>query len=197
MTVDSLPTVSVGRPRRDATDSAILDATTELLAEIGWTGLTVEGVAARAGVAKTTIYRRWPGKDELALEAINRLKGPIVRAPGGSVRDDLVFLMERMRRHWVNSQHGRIMRRVLADGNDRPDVYRTMRERLIRPRQEVTRAVLERGVAEGSIATGVDLDWVVSALAAPVILAVLTHQPRVTRAMIEFNVDMVLRGVAP
>ncbi|WP_172892141.1 TetR/AcrR family transcriptional regulator [Jatrophihabitans sp. GAS493] len=185
-----------GRPRSEAADAAILDATTALLAEIGWSGLTVEGVAARAGVAKTTVYRRWPGKDELALEAINRLKGPIVQAPGGSVRDDLVFLMETMRKHWVNSLHGQIMRRVAADGNERPEIYRTMRERLIRPRQEVTRAVLERGVAEGSIDPAVDLDLIVSALAAPVVLAVFTHQPRVTRAMIEFNVDMVLRGVA-
>jgi AcrR family transcriptional regulator len=62
-----------GRPRSAEADEAILDATRAALAELGWSGLTLGDVAARAGVAKTTLYRRWPGKNELVVDAVAAL----------------------------------------------------------------------------------------------------------------------------
>jgi AcrR family transcriptional regulator len=186
-----------GRPRRTDVDAAILDATIDELEEHGYFAASIEAIAARAGVAKTTVYRRWPSKDELVFDAINTLKGPISQAPGIGLREDLMYLMERMRRNWVNSHHGRVMRQLSADGSRNPELYRAFRDRLVAPRQEAVFAVLRRGVQDGQIRPDVDLRWVNDLLVAPVLVAVLTHRPHVSRAQLEFTVDTVLRGIAP
>ena len=186
-----------GRPRSEVAEQSILAAAVELIADCGYSGFTVEAVAARAGVAKTTVYRRWSGKDELIFDAINAMKGPIPELPGGSVRDELLYLMEKMRESWLDSTHGRMMRRLAADGSERPDAYRMFRDRLVAPRQAVTRSVLERGVAEGAIRADADLATVIDMLAAPIVIAVMTHQERLTRKQVEFVVDTVLAGLAP
>jgi AcrR family transcriptional regulator len=186
-----------GRPRNEQVDAAILDATIDALADYGYAGLSVEAVAERAGVAKTTVYRRWPGKDEVVLDAISRLKGPIATAPGRSVREDLSYLMGAMRAQWINSRHGRVMRRLAADGNVRPELFRQFRDRLVAPRQAVLRSVLQRGISEGLIRPDVDLQWAIDMLVAPVILAVMAQKERVSPRQVQFTVDTVLRGLAP
>ena len=186
-----------GRPRRTDVDAAIIDATIDELEERGYVAASIEAIAARAGVAKTTVYRRWPSKDELVFDAINTLKGPISEAPGKGLREDLIYLMERMRRNWVNSRHGRVMRQLSAEGSRNPELYQAFRDRLVAPRQAVMFAVLRQGVEDGQIRADVDLRWVNDLLVAPVLVAVLTHRPHVTRAQLEFTIDTVLRGIAP
>src|SRR6266581_9218717 len=83
-----------GRPRSERADRAIMDATLSLFAESGAAGLCIEKVAARAGVGKATIYRRWPGKEDLLLDAMAWLRVPLPRPRGESVRDDLVALLD-------------------------------------------------------------------------------------------------------
>jgi AcrR family transcriptional regulator len=186
-----------GRPRRADVDAAVLDATLEELEEHGYRALTVEAVAARAGVAKTTVYRRWPGKDELVFDAISRLKGPVGEPPGRGLREDLLYLMARMRRTWVNSQHGRVMRQLAAEGSRNPELYRAFRHRLVAPRQAAALTVLRHGVEDGLIRPDVDLKWVLDLLVAPIMVTVLTHRPHVSRAQLEFTVDTILHGIAP
>jgi AcrR family transcriptional regulator len=193
---DTQGTRKPGRPRNARFEVAIMDAAIELLSEHGYNGLTVEAVASRAGVAKTTVYRRWPSKDELLVDALNAVKGPVSEPPGQSVRADLYWILERMRQNWMSGNHGAIMRRLSADGSERPDLYRTFRDRVVRPRQAVTRAVLERGIAEGSIRADVELDMVLDMLSSPIIAAVMTHRDRLTRREVEFVVDTVLAGIA-
>ena len=81
-----------GRPRSEQAEQAIIEATLDLFGEQGFEGVCVEAVAARAGVGKATIYRRWPNKEELLLAALSSMKSPIPE-PTGSVRDDLVAHM--------------------------------------------------------------------------------------------------------
>ena len=89
------------------------------------------------------------------------------------------------------------MRQLSADGSRNPELYRAFRDRLVAPRQEAVFAVLRRGVQDGQIRPDVDLTWVIDLLVAPVLVAVLTHRPHVSRAQLEFTVDTVLRGIAP
>src|SRR6516164_9360358 len=81
-----------GRPRSEQAEQAIIEATLDLFGEQGFEGVCIEAVAARAGVGKATIYRRWPNKQELLLAALSSMKSPIPE-PTGSVRDDLVAHM--------------------------------------------------------------------------------------------------------
>ena len=186
-----------GRPRDEQADSAILRAATELLADHGYGGLSMEAVAARAGVAKSTLYRRWPKKEDLVLDALAMLKGPVPQPPGDSVRGDLLYVLLSMRRGWTNGLHARLMRRLSADGSDQPEHYRDFRARLVEPRRRLILDILARGVDEGLIRRDVDLVWIDQLLVSPIVAAVLTHQPVAGPEHIEFAVDAVLRGVAP
>ena len=186
-----------GRPRSAAAAEAILEATVDLLAEEGYLALTVEAVAARAGVAKTTVYRRWPGKDELVMDALCGVKDLEHVPPGESVRDDLHYMLQWMRSVWVVGRFGGLMRRLAADGIERPDLYREFRARFVAPRRAIMRAIIERGKDEGSIRQDVDVEWMIAMLVSPIISAVMTHQDPVTKRQVNFIVDTVLRGVAP
>ncbi|GHF11861.1 TetR/AcrR family transcriptional regulator [Streptomyces griseoluteus] len=83
------PASRTGRPRSAAADAAILAATREGLVELGWSGLTLSDVAARAGVAKTTLYRRWSGKHELVVDAVAELFDELVLPDRGSLAADI------------------------------------------------------------------------------------------------------------
>ena len=150
-----------GRPRSEAADEAILDATVDLLAEQGFLALSVEAIAARAGVAKTTIYRRWPNKDELVMDAVGCMHAPLAEPPGESVREDLLFLMNRLRDGWFKGRFGRLMGRLAADGIERPDLYRECKARFVAPRRALMHRIMERGIAEGSIRPDADPEWVI------------------------------------
>src|SRR4051812_38737959 len=90
-TSDQLAARPPGRPRSERADKAIVDATLALLVEEGGvSGVSIEAVAARAGVGKTTIYRRWPNKEALIIDALAALREPIVEPRGQSVREDLI-----------------------------------------------------------------------------------------------------------
>lgn len=186
-----------GRPRSEAADQAILEATVELIREQGFLALTIEAVAARAGVAKTTVYRRWSNKDDLLMDAVGYIKPVPPAPPGESVRDDLLFMLKGMRDGWFDGGMGRLMGRLAADGIERPDLYRQGREKFVAPRHAALQRVIQRGIDEGSIRADVDRAWLCEVLCAPIIAASLTHHDALTGQQLEFVCDTVLRGVAP
>src|SRR5450756_2554603 len=85
-----------GRPRSERAEQAILDATIEAVGDCGIDGVRCEDVAARAGVGKATLYRRWPGKEDLLIAAFAALKSPLPEPRGDSVREDLIAMLEVM-----------------------------------------------------------------------------------------------------
>jgi AcrR family transcriptional regulator len=187
-----------GRPRSEAIDAAILDATIAELVDRGYLALSVEGIAVRAGVAKTTIYRRWPNVHELAIAALLTFEQDAnLPVPDRCVRDQLVWLLNGMRRKWSDPRYAAIMRRVVADGTSQPEVYRQSRDRLVGPHLRTMNGVLARGVAEGLLRPGIDLDWTRQLLTSPIMAATLTLKDRITTAQVEFVVDTVLSGLAP
>lgn len=192
-----MTTATRGRPRSVAIDLAILDATATELIQRGFLGLTMEAVAARAGVAKTTLYRRWPNTTELALEAMNSFEEEVADPPDGSVREQLLWQLERMRRKWNNPRYSAIMRRVLADGTSEPALYLRSRDRLVGPHLARMNRTLERGIAEGVLRPDIDVGWARQLLTAPIMAAALTLKERVRREQIELTLDTVLRGLAP
>jgi AcrR family transcriptional regulator len=188
---------TAGRPRDAQVDADILDAALDLIIELGYNGTSMEAIAARAGVAKTTVYRRWPAKDDLVVDALARIKGDIVEPPPGTVRTQLLFLMNQLRGNWSDRRQVRLMQRLTADGVERPERYREISARVMLPRRNVIRDCLQRGVDAGDLDPAADLNWAVDLLVAPVIAAGLTHRPRFSAAQAEFVVNTVLRGLSP
>ncbi len=186
-----------GRPRDEAIDVAIIDAAIEELVARGFAGLSMEAIAARAGIAKTTLYRRWPNTVELGIAALRSFEQVTDRPPEGSVRDQLVCLVDVMRRKWNDPRYGAIMRRLTGDAVSHPQAYKQGRNRLVTPHLTLLDEVLRRGMDEGLIRPDVNLLWARRLLTAPIMAATLTMQDRVTRAEIEATIDTVLRGLAP
>jgi AcrR family transcriptional regulator len=147
-----------GRPRSERADRAIMAATVSLFAESGAAGLCIEKVAARAGVGKATIYRRWPGKEDLLLDAMAGLKAPLPEPPGVSVREDLVMLLEAMCEQFADPCQAREFALLLGEGAKYPRLMTRYTETVIEPRREVFRSVLRRGVVTGELRAGTDID---------------------------------------
>jgi AcrR family transcriptional regulator len=166
---DEAPARGRGRPRSEEAHRAILAAVIELLPEHGLKGLTIEAVAARAGVGKTTIYRRWRTKNELVLEAIEQLRPPGPPPDTGSLIGDLDALVELQRERLEASQLPRIMPRVLGEALDEPELHAQVVERAVNPIRQVLEVIVRRAVDRGELREDLDVATMVDVLhAAPI-----------------------------
>src|ERR1022692_1245880 len=122
-----------GRPRSEQADRAIIEAALDLFAESGPEGLGIEKVAARAGVGKATIYRRWPGKEDLLLAALAALNAPLPKPRGRSVREDLLVLLEAMCEQFADPCQARELALLLGEGTKYPRLMARYAETVIEP----------------------------------------------------------------
>jgi AcrR family transcriptional regulator len=139
-----------GRPRDEANDIAILDATERLLGRRGYGAMTVDQVAAAAGVSKPTIYLRYRSKRDLVAAMIDRLRPPLPQTSTGSVARDLVALIE-MEREWVDLHGLRIVAAVLLEQDDHPELMERFQERVVEPVRHAFADVLQVAVERGEL----------------------------------------------
>jgi AcrR family transcriptional regulator len=171
MPTSSIPRVAqvtpprcVGRPRSDATRQAVLRAAYDLLGEGGIAHFTIEGVAARSGVARTTIYRWWPTKGALAMEGFMEAVVPDLRAPStGSVVADMQALLRRFA-GLLRGKAGRIVASILAAGQSDPETIEAFMTGFVTMRRAECRAIMESGVASGELRPDLDVEVVMSTL---------------------------------
>ena len=186
--------------RAERSKQAILDATRELLADEGDVrSLTVEAVAARSGVAKTTIYRRWRDKWELALDAvmIDMLPGFADPVDVGDTRKELITFVNAVVKIWTTPPFGRAMQALASEISTQPELAREYRERVVEPRREQLRPVIERGIARGDLRPNTDLRLVHELLIGPILYRLLLSGGPLDRKLGTRLVDSVLEGFAP
>jgi AcrR family transcriptional regulator len=147
-----------GRPRSEQADQAIIEAALEVFAECGPDRLGIEQVAARAGVGKATIYRRWPGKEELLLDAIGALRTPLPQPQGRSVRADLAAVVEALCQEATDPRRARQFALLHGDGLRYPRLLARYNQVVMEPRRELIRTVLRRGVATGELREDTDIE---------------------------------------
>jgi AcrR family transcriptional regulator len=147
-----------GRPRSERAEQAILDATLEAIAEHGVDGVHCEDVASRAGVGKATLYRRWPGKEELLIAAFASLKAPLPLPRGESARDDLIAMLDVMARDADDPRYARQFALLHGEGQRYPRLVARYKEQVVEPRRELIRSVLRRGIATGELRAGTDVE---------------------------------------
>jgi AcrR family transcriptional regulator len=146
-----------GRPRSAASHQAILGATLELLAEKGMAGMSMDAVAARAGVSKATIYRRWRSKEELVEELLDNLLALVRPIDTGDPRRDFV---ETGRAAVAAGGPGiKLLPALAGEAVVNPAFGEVFREKLVRPRQAQIRSFLERAVEAGELRADADLDF--------------------------------------
>lgn len=173
MTVDDLTgattTRKAGRRRDESKDDAILLATRELLAERGFDGMTMDAVADRAGAGKATVYRRWPSKVQLTVDAVVCVRGVAQTVDDipdtGSLRSDLLAV----RYGRPRTDDSELMSGLMSAVKENPEVAAVFHEQFVRTRVNLMRGLLERAQARGELRADVDLDMV--AAVAPAMIA--------------------------
>lgn len=186
-----------GRPRSARVDEAILTSVIDMLAG-GTTAeaLSMEAVAARAGVGKATLYRRWPNKDALLVDAVASLKGPVPEIVGLSVRDDLISLLHPVGRREATSA-ARVLPCLITELKRSP-LLNECYQRIIEPRRERMRDVIRRGIAAGELRADLDLEVVMAMLVGPMLAqSVFDFNPHLDREKLpEQLVDAIWPAIA-
>ncbi|MFE7711398.1 TetR/AcrR family transcriptional regulator [Streptomyces sp. NPDC057486] len=155
--------------RRARTEKLVLDATRELLAERGVRGLTVEGVAERAGVAKTTIYRRYRSKTDLALAVLLDMVDDVGTQPDvGDTHAELAAVVDRTLELLRSTLMGRVMQGLVSEVAADPELARAYRERVVNRRLADVRRLVERGIASGEMRPDLNPEMVTDLLLGPI-----------------------------
>ena len=172
-----------GRPRSAEAHQAILDATLTLLDEIGYGALTIEGVAARAGVGKTTIYRRWPSKLELAVDAVAEMRPESPPEDAGSLEGDFAAVLRNQVARTAGGPVPRILPRLLAESMGDPDLHRAVQRELIQPIRAVIGEILRRGLERGELRPDLDLELSTDMVHGTVVYRILMSQGDLAEAV--------------
>ena len=170
---EEAPARGRGRPRSAEAEQAILDATLRMLGTQGVAGTTIEGVAADAGVGKTTIYRRWPTKTDLILAAISAIVPAGDPPDTGSMAGDMAALAETQRRRLAGSRLSGIVPRVLAESMSDPELHQDFVDRVVEPFRAMLRLFIERGIDRGELRPDLEVEPLVDLLHAMPIYRIL------------------------
>lgn len=156
----------MARPRSEAANRAAITATTELLVEEGIEGVTMEEVAARSGVAKSTLYRHFGGREELIAAAARSCQVLYPTPDHGSLEADLRELFEAHARS-AEEQHLNDLLPILLDGARREPSFRTVVDELLEDRRRPIRTVVQLAQLRGEVAADLDLDSAVAVVVGP------------------------------
>ncbi|HZB71288.1 MAG TPA: TetR/AcrR family transcriptional regulator [Acidimicrobiales bacterium] len=184
----------MGPSRSDVARREALAATADLIAERGVDNLTIEDVAARSGVAKTTIYRHWPSRGPLIIDAVRSCWAHLPTPDTGDLRTDLVRLFEGMVRVDLSSLAGRIMPSLLSVAGRDPEVERLTRE-LAEERARPVREILGRAVARGELSTAVDEEVALGLVVGPLLYRKLHRRLPLTTEYLEACIDAAVVGL--
>jgi AcrR family transcriptional regulator len=186
-----------GRPRSEEADRAILRAATELLAERGLRGMSIEEVAARAGVAKATIYRRWHSRGTLALDAfLAEFKAMQPLPDTGSLRDDLLAALRAWLRAVTSTPAGGILAGLIAEAQHDQALADAWRARVVEPLRAQHRIMLKRAIDRGQIPPSTDTEVALDLMYGAANHRLLNgHQP-LNDTFVRHVVDVIVTGLA-
>ena len=193
-------TRSPGRPRSPEADTAIVQATIELLAEVGYRSMTMEQVRARSGVGKATIYRRYANKDELVRAAMVRLHHDLpVPEDSGSLRGDLEVVLGAAVDAAQETNAAHVVPRLLGESAADPELQRMFYDNLVAPRRRVLGAVFERAVARGEVRDDLDLELVMDLLVGSLMYRGMISgmDPEEVAGRFAPTLDVILHGIKP
>lgn len=195
--VDTTTPRRPGRPRSAQADRAIADAALQVLVEQGYEGMSIEAVAARAGVGKTTIYRRWPGKEGLIADALRSIDAGVEIADTGNTRDDLLLTVHEFRRRALGSVIGPMISRLVSAALTNPDLRPIFMNAVFNPRRAAARMIIERGIARGELRDNLDIDLTLDSIAGPMLYSVIFNEGESIRSpgFPERLVDQLMRGI--
>lgn len=188
---------SPGRPRSAEAHEAILQSTLTLLAELGYERLSIEAIAAHAGVGKRTIYRRWDSKEALVVEALAQIKRIPNIPDSGDVQQDILRWVE----VFIDTAQSPLERQLLAlivsTLSHQPQLVERYWSQYATPTYQALSEILQRGQAQGTVQMNVELDAVIDILSGTLLYQVLVKPPTET-VLEDFKkaLGIILQGIS-
>ncbi|MFD5816943.1 TetR/AcrR family transcriptional regulator [Streptomyces sp. NPDC059618] len=188
-----------GRPRSEAVERAIIEGVMKLLEDgVPLADISIERLARTAGVGKATIYRRWSGKEELFVDVLRGTEPADPELPGLSMRDDLVVLLESLRRRGLVSRSSAILHNVYAQMKSSPKLWAAYEATVIAPRRQQGIEVLRRGQENGELRDDVDIELLNDMFVGPMLVrSVMRPDTDLPEDLAELIVDTLLEGLRP
>src|SRR5689334_23374677 len=188
-----------GRPRSEKARKAVLDAAAELLLARGPSAVSMDAVAERAGVSKATIYRWWPTKESLALDALFTewsAVSPYSRDTG-TLRGDLLALLRPWARLISSRPYGRVLAALLTQVQTDPVFAAEYRHRVVEPRRDQARAIFRRAIERGEIPADTKVEVALDLLYGPFYHRLLHGHAPLTDRFTQNVIEMALSGIQP
>ena len=190
--LEEAPSRAPGRPRCPATHQAILDAANNLLDEVGFANMSLEAIAARAGVGKATIYRRWPNKASVVMDAFLAATSKEIPFPNtASAREDIRRQMRSVVKV-LNGPRGQTIATLIGVVQADNELAEAFRTRFVAVRREQAKDVLKRGIANGEFKPEMDLESVLDCLYGPLYFRLLIGHEKASTKYADQLVDLVL-----
>jgi AcrR family transcriptional regulator len=187
-----------GRSRSERARDAILSAAAQLLDEVGFASMTIEEVAARAGAGKATIYRHWPTKGTLAMDAMMAEIDPAAPFPDtGSAAEDFRLQIRAVARVFNRPRIRHTLTGVVFESQTDPGLRNAFVERYMNPRRDQARAVIRRGIARGEIRANFDQEILFDQLYGALYFRLLVSGQPLNRRFTDELVDQAFAGLSP
>ena len=195
MTNDETP--RRGRPRSEEAHDAILAASLALIREVGFDALAMDAIAARAGVGKATVYRRWKSKELLVVEAIGRIVAAVPDPDTGSTEGDLMVLMNATLRMYADPATSALLSGLVAAMARSEPIARAVRGGFVGMRRDALRRVLRRAMDRGELRADMDVELALDLLSGPLLYRYLISGEPVDERLARGSVHAVLRAFGP
>ena len=190
------PRTRPGRPRSQQSRAAVLRATSELMREVGLRAMTTEDIAARSGASKATIYKWWPNKYAVAVEAfLSEMAVESADPDTGSAREDFRLALRGLI-HFYTGEYGGAYAQLVGEAQFDPKIGAELRDHLVGSRRELVRAIWDRGVARGELRADVDPEVAIDLIFGPAMYRLVAGHAPLDDTAAEAVVDAAIRGLA-
>ena len=189
------PGTRPGRPRSQQSRAAVLRATSELMREVGLRAMTTEDIAARSGASKATIYKWWPNKYAVAVEAfLSEMAVESADPDTGSAREDFRLALRGLI-HFYTGENGRAYAQLVGEAQFDPKIGAELRDHLVGSRRELVRAIWDRGVARGELRADVDPEVAIDLIFGPAMYRLVAGHAPLDDTAADAVVDAAMRGL--
>jgi AcrR family transcriptional regulator len=193
----SLEKPGPGRPRSEEANTAILTAAVALIREVGYDAVAMDAIAARAGVGKATVYRRWKSKEALVADAIQAIVRAVPVPDTGTTAGDVRALLRVALGMYRDPATGPLLSGLVAAMARSERIATVVRNGFGDAWRDAMRRLLRRGIARGELPADADLELAIDLLSAPAFYRYLFTGGPVDERLMQDVVDVVLRGLAP